>query len=245
MEAKIVEILTLYAYNPMLVYAVLFAVMYASSFGLPIPEEFTLITTGFLVYMGMNPNLYPMPAGGTPLNVHVTAAVCFIAVFSSDLLVFMIGKKFGKRIIKIEFFTKVLSPERMDKIEKWANKYGKWACGIFRFTPGIRFPGHLSCGMAGLKTRTFVLVDGAMVLISVPTQIYAVAYFGNEILAWFKKFKLLLLACLVMFLVFKYGPVLFRRIFERMDKKSILVDPKAASKDGGVGDDDNKVSTKV
>lgn len=209
MQDQVIQALNLYAYNPMLVYTILFLVMYASSFGLPIPEELTLLTVGFLVFMGMNPDLFPVPVDGTPLNLHITAVVCLVAVFSSDLLVFVLGKKFGRKIIQMRFFSKFFNSERMDKIERWTNQYGKWACGLFRFTPGLRFPGHLSCGMLGLKTRTFVLVDGAMVLISVPTQIYAVAFFGNEILGVLKQFKIGLVAVLVVYMLLHFRHRIF------------------------------------
>lgn len=80
--------------------------MYASSFGVPIPEELTLVTVGFLVYLGMNPQLYPMSAGGEPLNVHITAVVCFAAVLSSDFLVYCIGRRYGRKALEFSFLKK-------------------------------------------------------------------------------------------------------------------------------------------
>lgn len=60
---------------------------------------------------------------------------------------------------------------------------------IFRFTPGVRFPGHLSCGMMGISAWTFLAADGLAALISVPTQVYLFAHYGEVILSTIKTIK--------------------------------------------------------
>ena len=77
-------------------------------------------------------------------------------------------------------------------IQKWFDKYGVWCCGIFRFTPGLRFPGHLSCGILGIPIWKFVVIDLIAALVSVPTQVWLVATYGKEILAHLKEYKLIL-----------------------------------------------------
>jgi membrane protein DedA with SNARE-associated domain len=71
-----------------------------------------------------------------------------------------------------------------------------WVCGIFRFTPGIRFPGHLSCGAMGVKWWQFLAVDGFAALVSVPTQVILVAFYGEIITSKFKEFKIILFSLL-------------------------------------------------
>src|SRR5690606_1727199 len=83
-----------------------------------------------------------------------------------------------------------------DKINSWFQKYGGWACGIFRFTPGLRFPGHLSCGLLGIPLWKFCAIDGMAALLSVPTQVYIVATYGETILKHLKEFKLVLISIL-------------------------------------------------
>lgn len=191
MQEFVLETLNQYAHNPALIYTFVFLFMYASSFGLPIPEELTLLTVGFLVYLGMESD----PT--TAMNPHTAAAVCFVAVLSSDFLVFWLGKRLGTRVLKIKLFANLFTDDRLKKIESWIERYGQWACGVFRFTPGLRFPGHLMCGMLKLSTTRFLLVDGFCALLTVPTQVYAVAYFGNEIISAFKSFKIGLISILV------------------------------------------------
>lgn len=185
-----------YAYQPMTVYFTVVLFMLASSFGLPIPEEVTLIGTGLVAYMGSRPDLYPPPYAGAPVvDVTTAAIVCFFAVFISDFLVFSLGKFFGKKILQTSFMQKNI--ETFQKVSDWVKKYGMWAAGLFRFTPGLRFPGHFSCGMLGLRPQQFLIVDGLAALISVPTQVVVIAYLGDHVLGILKEAKLVMLAVIV------------------------------------------------
>jgi membrane protein DedA with SNARE-associated domain len=180
-----------YAYEPHYVYGFIILFMFASSFGLPVPEELVLVTSGLVAYMAHNPQEFPPPyEGATGVNVYTLAFVCFLAVFMSDLLVYFIGKFFGGKIIKTKFFQKQVAGKGFDVINSWFQKYGGLACGIFRFTPGLRFPGHMSCGLLGIPLWKFMLVDGVAAMISVPTQVYLVATYGKLILDKLAEFKI-------------------------------------------------------
>ncbi|MBC74411.1 MAG: hypothetical protein CME64_00190 [Halobacteriovoraceae bacterium] len=190
-EIAIVDFFASYAYQPVFVYAFIVLFMTASSFGLPIPEEMTLVSAGIVAYMAMHPDQYPPPTPDAEgVNLIILSIVCFIAVLGSDVLIYFLGKTFGRRIVQSNFFNKRISQERFNKINNVFNKYSHWACGLFRFTPGVRFPGHLSCGIMGVPLWKFILIDGAAALISVPTQVLLVAYYGEVILGKIKEFKI-------------------------------------------------------
>lgn len=192
-----------HAYEPLQVYGFIVLFMTASSFGFPIPEEVVLVSAGLVAYMAGHPEAYPPPTPGAEgVNLLVLCAVCFFAVLGSDILIYFIGKIFGRRIVQSKFFNERVSQERFNKINNVFNKYSHWACGLFRFTPGVRFPGHLSCGLMGVPLWKFVLIDGCAALISVPTQVFLVSYYGEVILEKFKEFKLAVGAVLLAFLAF-------------------------------------------
>lgn len=194
-EVAIIDFFAQYAYQPYLVYTFIVAFMTASSFGLPIPEEMTLVSAGLVAYMARNPADFPPPTSdAVGVNLVVLSVVCYIAVLGSDLFIYFLGKYFGQKIIRTKFFNNNIGQERFNKINKIFNKYSYWACGLFRFTPGIRFPGHMSCGLMGIPLWQFLLVDGIAALISVPTQVIAVAFYGEVILAKLREFKLILVA---------------------------------------------------
>lgn len=193
-EVSLLAFFTEYAYRPGYVYAFVTLFMLASSFGLPIPEELILITAGMVAHIASDKVSHPPPyPGAIGVDVLTLSIVCFFAVFLSDLLVFLIGKYFGVKIIKSNFFLKKVDGSIFQKVNEWFQKYGALSCGIFRFTPGLRFFGHLSCGLLGIPIRKFILIDGTAILISVPTQVYFVATYGNVVLEWIKDFKFFIL----------------------------------------------------
>lgn len=188
-----------YAYEPMYVYGFITIFMFASSFGLPVPEELVLISAGLVAYLAQVPDKFPPPyPGAQGVDVFTLCIVCFLAVLLSDLLVYLIGKFFGGRIIKTKFFQKQVAGEGFNKINVFFQKYGGLACGIFRFTPGLRFPGHLSCGLLGISFWKFLAIDGLAALISVPTQVYFVATYGEIILDKMAEFKMYVLTLLAL-----------------------------------------------
>lgn len=192
-EAGLFQFFTQFAYEPEKVYAFICFFMLAASFGLPIPEELTLISAGLVAYAAQHPDQFPPPfPGAEGVNTLTLCVVSFLAVFLSDLVVYLIGKVFGGRIIKTKFFQRQVAGAGFERINSWFQKYGGWACGIFRFTPGLRFPGHLSCGLLGIPLWKFCAVDGLAALVSVPTQVYFVATYGGEVLKHLKEFKIAL-----------------------------------------------------
>lgn len=197
-DNPIAELLLQYAYEPLTVYTLIILLLTASSFGLPFPEEIVLLSAGLLAHIGSNPALYPPPSpDAIGVSVPITATVCFFAVFLSDFLVFWLGRRYGSAMLQHPWAQKLISPKGFEKIAEWTAKFGPLACGVFRFTPALRFPGHFACGATGVKYSTFILVDGMAALLSVPTQVVLMAYFGEEILSVLKNVKIVLAITIV------------------------------------------------
>jgi membrane protein DedA with SNARE-associated domain len=217
MEQLITQIFSDYAYSPYIVYGAIWLFMILSAFGMPIPEEIVLISAGFIGHMALHPELYPPPyPGATSVNVYVLAAVSFGAVMSSDYLIFAIGRRLGPRLFKMKWFTRLVSQEALERVQTWMRKYGYWTVLIFRFTPGLRFPGHLSCGAMGLSRWRFIAVDTIAAGFSVPTQVILVAFYGQYILQYLTKFKTYLFStlgiALLLFLLYKLYKYKFRSV---------------------------------
>lgn len=217
-DGPVVEFFSSYAYQPMFVYGFIVLFMTASSFGLPIPEEMTLLSAGLVAYMARNPDQFPPPTPDAEgVNLVVLSIVCFVAVLGSDILIYFLGKIFGRRIIKTKFFNNRIGHEPFDKINKIFQKYSYWACGLFRFAPGVRFPGHLSCGLMGIPLWQFVMVDGLAALVSVPTQVLLVANYGDVILDKVKQFKMALGVIILIVLLIWLG----KKLIHHFKKKRV------------------------
>ncbi len=186
----IFEFLAPYAFQPTLIYGIIVAMMIASGFGLPIPEEITIISVAILAHMGAHPEKFPPPfIGAAVVNKYTASVICVSAVLFSDLVVYKIGQKFGGYLMTKPSMKRFFANDKMLKVQKWTHDYGIWAVFFFRFMPGIRFPGHIFCGLMNLKLWKFLAMDSFAALISIPTQLIFVATYGEEILSTIFHFK--------------------------------------------------------
>lgn len=196
-QEPIFQFLAQYAYEPQMVYIFVFGMMIASGFGFPMPEEVTILSVGILTYMGANPDLFPPPYEGAPTVHGIEAAmVTLFSVLFADCLVFALGRVFGRKLMNHPRFSRLFPQSVIDRINGFVKKYGVMAAFVFRFTPGIRFPAHIILGMSHFSKYYFVLVDGVAALISVPTQILLIYYYGEPILKTMSKFKIGILVIL-------------------------------------------------
>jgi membrane protein DedA with SNARE-associated domain len=183
-----------YAYEPWMVYGIVILLLTASSFGLPMPEEVTLVSAGVIAYIGLNPDKYPPPSpDSTPVDPWMLSFVCFFAVFLSDYLVFSIGRYVRTHAERFALIDRFVPATVMEKVTQKTKKYGALMAGFFRFTPALRFPGHFACGFLGVAPWKFTAVDGTAALLSVPTQVLLLSFYGEEILGMIKQFKITLL----------------------------------------------------
>lgn len=197
------------AYQPNLVYLLVASLMFASAFGLPLPEEVTIISSSLAAYMANNPDEYPPPTpDAVGVNAYVLAAVCFLTVFLSDYLIFWLGIYSEKRINQHPRWKKYLNGKPFLRGKKWINEYGILSPLIFRFTPGLRFPGHLMCGAMGIPRMRFIVIVGLAALITIPTQVLLISIYGNVVLAILDKIKYVVifggLGALLFYLAYKW-----------------------------------------
>ena len=146
-------------------YLAVFTMLLVCGFGVPVPEDVTLVTGGVIAGLGH-------------ANPHVMFAVGMAGVLVGDGLIFTLGRVYGQRIQTLPGFRKVLTPERFEKAAQLFQKYGKWVMFVARFLPGLRTPVFFSAGMSRrVSYPTWFLMDGFAALISVPIWVY-LGYYG-------------------------------------------------------------------
>lgn len=231
MEQLVSQFFSQWAYQPYHVYGAIIVFMMMSAFGLPLPEEVVLISAGLVGYMSLHPNQYPAPyEGAHTVNVYVLAVVSFIAVMSSDYMIYALGRMFGPKLFKMRWFSRFVTESSLERIRSWSRKYGYWAVVIFRFTPGLRFPGHMMCGATGLPRWKFLAIDTFAAGLSVPTQILLVSFYGKVILDNIARFKLYLVSAIAAGLViFFVSKLLRRRHAEGVSQQPIEAAPVEAT----------------
>lgn len=150
-------------------YIAVFAILILCGFGLPVPEDITLVSGGVI-------------AGLDLANPHWMLAVGLAGVLIGDSTMFLAGRIFGYRIQRIKTFRKILSPRRFSQIQRKFKKYGLGLLFVARFLPGLRSPIFLVAGMSRrINYFTFIAMDGVAALISVPVWVYLGYFFADNL----------------------------------------------------------------
>ncbi|TCP11815.1 membrane protein DedA with SNARE-associated domain [Crenobacter luteus] len=146
-------------------YLAVFLVLLACGFGVPIPEDITLVAGGIISGLGYT-------------NVHTMFAVGMAGVLVGDGVMFGLGRIYGHKVLRLKLVAKILTEERFQQVQEKFAKYGNWVLFVARFLPGLRSPIFLTAGMTRrVSFWRFLLMDGFAALISVPVWVY-LGYFG-------------------------------------------------------------------
>ncbi len=72
------------------------------------------------------------------------------------LVSYFIGKKVGKPFLRKHGKWIKMTPARLEKLEKWFNKYGPWTIIIAYFIPGVRHFASYISGMNGMGNESIL-----------------------------------------------------------------------------------------
>lgn len=152
-------------------YFAVFWVLVLCGFGIPIPEDVTLVAGGVISGLGYT-------------NVHIMFAVGMAGVLVGDGLMFLLGRHYGERILRSKIGARLMPPKRYAQVQKKFDQYGNRVLFVARFLPGLRSPIFLTAGMSGrISFWQWLQMDGFAALISVPIWIYLGSY-GAENKDW-------------------------------------------------------------
>lgn len=151
-----------------LAYIIMFMILLACGFGLPLPEDIVLITGGIL-------------SSHEVTNFWVTLGVCLAGVLIGDSIIYTAGRTMGERIKKTRVFNILVKRERDEKIQYWFSRYGDKVIFFARFMPGLRTALFLTSGIYKVPAWKFITLDGIAALISVPLWVWLGHLFGSNL----------------------------------------------------------------
>lgn len=151
-------------------YLVVFAILLACGLGVPLPEDVSLILGGFLVFEG-RAELIPMMATG------------MLGILAGDSLIFYAGRRIGGRVGRKPggFFAKVITPEKLQRVEGLFQKHGEKIVMIARFMPGVRAVTYFTAGSVKMPYSHFIFFDSVAALVSAPAFVYLGYFFGDNL----------------------------------------------------------------
>jgi membrane protein DedA with SNARE-associated domain len=163
--------------SPVSVHLTLAGILLLCGLGLPIPEDISLISAGYMAHRGV-------------VNVHTAFFVSFGAVLGGDAIAFWMGRHFGRRLLAWKPMHRLFNVRKQLRVKAYFRKYGSKVIFIGRFLPGLRFSIFVSAGTLGVRPAVFLLFDTMAALLSVPLLVYLAWGFGEKIdhvIAWARR----------------------------------------------------------
>ncbi|MFC4161566.1 DedA family protein [Chitinimonas lacunae] len=146
-------------------YLAVFSVLLICGFGVPIPEDISLVAGGVIAGLGY-------------ADVNLMCLVGLAGVLVGDGMMFMAGRLLGERVLSWRLVARLLTPERYCAVQDKFSRYGSRLMFVARFLPGLRSAIFLTAGVTRrVPFWRFLLLDGLAALISVPAWVY-LGYFG-------------------------------------------------------------------
>ncbi|MBN2193034.1 MAG: DedA family protein [Polyangiaceae bacterium] len=168
--------LSLGSFDAITVYAIGCLIIVICGLGLPIPEDITLLTMGYLTHLPL-PDGSPRPHG----SVLLASIMAFVACMAGDGIMFAIGRRYGLSIAGHRPFRWVLTPPRIEHARQIVAKHGPKMLFAARFMPGLRSVGFFTAGSLGTPYLKFLTYDGLAAMVSVPSFVFAGWYWGDNI----------------------------------------------------------------
>lgn len=159
-------------------YVAVFVALLISGFGLPLPEDISLVAGGIIAGLGY-------------ADVRVMCVVGLAGVLVGDSMVFLFGRYLGVRAMRLRWVAHLLTPRRYARVQQKFDRYGNRLMFVARFLPGLRTAVFLTAGMTHrVSFVRFFALDGLAALISVPVWVY-LGFYGAEnrewLMAWIKR----------------------------------------------------------
>jgi membrane protein DedA with SNARE-associated domain len=163
--------------SPNSVLLTLVGILLLCGLGVPIPEDISLISAGYLAHLGV-------------VNVHTVFVACFVAVLVGDMMAFGLGWVGGRRLLQAAFMQRRFTPRKQRRVRAYFRKFGSKVIFVARFLPGVRFSIFFSAGCLHVRPSVFLIWDTLAAALSVPALVYLAYYFGEHIdhvVAWARR----------------------------------------------------------
>jgi membrane protein DedA with SNARE-associated domain len=143
-------------------YPGVFLLLLGTGLGVPIPEELPIVIAAMMARWEV---------------MHWAGALgsCLGGVLAGDMLLYWMGRHFGRRILEWPAARRILTPEREARVMEAYHRHGLKFVVMARLVMGLRAAAFLTAGVVRVPFLRFVAVDVAAVLVSVPLA-FALAY---------------------------------------------------------------------
>jgi membrane protein DedA with SNARE-associated domain len=147
-------------------YIGIFLLLVLGDIGLPFPEDGTLILSGFLIAQKVT-KLLP------------TLLVVYSGLLLTDFSLYWVGKKYGRRVVEHKRFRRIISAEKLSRLEEKFKKWGIFAVFVGRHFLGIRAQIFLAAGVMKMSALKFLMADAASAILTI-TLMVGIGFLGGN-----------------------------------------------------------------
>jgi membrane protein DedA with SNARE-associated domain len=161
--------------------AFVFGALVLCGFGLPLPEDIILVAGGVLAWRAS-----PLEQAALATMLRDEGLLWMIGaglggILGGDFIIFLLGRRFGIRVADFRPLRRVITPDKLEKVEKLMRRRGKFMVVLARYIPGLRAPTYFTAGHARMPVWEFLLLDGVAALVSAPLWVCIGFYFGSNL----------------------------------------------------------------
>jgi membrane protein DedA with SNARE-associated domain len=157
---------TLQGFVGQFTYIGIFAVLLLGSLGVPIPEEMPTIAAAVLSHEGL-------------VRWWLVLPVCLLGVLSGDVVLYWVGRRWGRHVLDWRAVRLVLTPERERWLQAAYRRHALKTIATARHVMGLRAAAFLTAGNAHVPFWKFIVADTGAAALGVPF-VFGVAYFFTD-----------------------------------------------------------------
>ena len=125
-------------------------------------------------------------------RMHPSVAIASTAagIWIGDLLLYLLGKHWGRRVVRIAPFSWLLHSEDLDIAGEWFSRKGTFVIWATRFIPGTRLATYVAAGTLGMRLRKFAAATFVAVLVWTPLVAGGAMVLGRGVQRWIEAWRL-------------------------------------------------------
>ena len=165
---------------------IIFGALLLAGFNIPVSEDAMIFISAVLA------STHP----GTRLQFFLAV---YAGAFFSDLICYWLGRILGPKLFNIRLFANMTSPEKIDKVNYYFERYGVLTLIVGRFIPfGVRNAMFLTAGLSKMNFLKFALADLLACTISVMTYYYLYYQYGEAVIDTVKEANIIIFSVAIL-----------------------------------------------
>lgn len=164
-------------------FAAVFLALLLCGFGLPMPEDVILVTGGVLAWLSSPLEEATASAMIRDQGLITMVLIGLAGILAGDSVIYFAGRRFGVRVADFRPLRRMITPEKLQTVERKIRTRGNVVVVFARFLPGLRAPTFFTVGHARMPYWEFLLFDGFAALVSAPLWVCIGFWFGEDLQA--------------------------------------------------------------